>query len=261
MKKIGYLGAVLVCGLILTGCSSADTSKLEKQIDKISKSVDTLHERVDELSETGVDISATKNSSESKKETSTSDEKKDTKDSKETKASTDTKDSKEKSAKKEDLFAKNAVAKSDTVKLQVTKVDFIESVPESQTESKGLVVVYYTIENTGSENIQPSMVAPKYIIVSEEDDISDTRLTDSLLGLSYYKAFKELDDNSQLSIKPSAKIDAAVGYYIKNEDKNIKVEIGSYEFTPNEKDSVATKTFTTKEIAKAFKSNSKIKPE
>ncbi|MEI5993047.1 hypothetical protein [Candidatus Enterococcus mansonii] len=243
MKKAYCLGTLLLCGLIISGCGS-DTSKLEDKIDKISTKVSKLDKEIDKLSKTGIDIS--KSSSE---KTYTK-----TKDSKEKSKESTTNDSKKEPLK--DLFAKDAIAQDEHAKIQVTKVDFVESTSPVY-ESSGLVVVYYTLENLGTENIAPYLKTSSYIYVSEEDDVSDTRIQDN--GLSGYDAFKKLYENSTLNIKPKAKIETASAYHIKNEDKNIKVQIGTYEFTSSGEESVAAKTFTPKEIKKAYKKNEKIK--
>ncbi|MBP1047737.1 hypothetical protein I6N96_15720 [Enterococcus sp. BWM-S5] len=49
MKKITGLGLVLLCGLVLTGCGSTDTSKLESKINKLEKNIASLTEKIDEL--------------------------------------------------------------------------------------------------------------------------------------------------------------------------------------------------------------------
>lgn len=49
MKKITGLGVVLLFGLILTGCGSTDTSKLESKIDKLEKNISSLNDKISEL--------------------------------------------------------------------------------------------------------------------------------------------------------------------------------------------------------------------
>lgn len=154
MKKIGCLGLVLVCGIVLSGCSSTDTSKLEEKLDKITKNVDGLHEKVDELSENGLAANSSESSSEEETDESTKEkETKETKDSSKTKESSETKDSKSKEKTSDDTNGvKNVAVKDDSLTMTITDVTFVEQAPEF-TEAEGLVVVTYLVENTGTESI------------------------------------------------------------------------------------------------------------
>ncbi|WP_321382854.1 DUF5067 domain-containing protein [uncultured Enterococcus sp.] len=257
MKKMGCLGLLLVCGIVLSGCSNGDTTKLEKQIDKISKSVDTLHERVDELSETGVDISATKSSSDSKTESSKTDDKKETKDSKE-----ETKESSESSKKKTEpkKGIKDYTMENEKVKVTVTDVDFIENL-SSNLDKDGLVIIYYTLENISSEKIATNLTILDYLYVTEEDENTENQLSWGN-ELYRYKEFKEDYNKSTTDVKPGGKVESATSYYIIDNSKDIRIQVGADErFGMYGENAEAEETFTAKEIAKAFKTNSKIEPE
>ncbi|MEI5993046.1 hypothetical protein [Candidatus Enterococcus mansonii] len=64
MKKISRLGLVLLCGLILVGCSNTNAGKLQKKVDKLEKNVDSLSKKINELE--AVDTSSEKDAAKTK---------------------------------------------------------------------------------------------------------------------------------------------------------------------------------------------------
>ncbi|WP_086349153.1 hypothetical protein [Candidatus Enterococcus clewellii] len=261
MKKIGCLGLVLVCGIVLSGCSSTDTSKLEEKLDKITKNVDGLHEKVDELSENGLAANSSESSSEEETDKSTKEkETKETKDSSKTKESSETKDSKSKEKTSDDTNGvKNVAVKDDSLTMTITDVTFVEQAPEF-TEAEGLVVVTYLVENTGTESIDSYWDLQKYIYVAEDDENSEKSLNGGGV-LDRYEAFAELYKKSHSKIKVGGKAEGAFEYYITDKSKDIVVKIGTEEyFNLYGEDSAASEVFSNETIKKDFKKNAKIVP-
>lgn len=259
MKKIGYLGLVLFCGIALSACSSTDTSKLEEKLDKITKNVDSLHSKVDELSENGI-ASSTSESSEEETEESTK-ESKETKDSSKTKESSETKESKseEKSTASADKV-KGTVIEDDYVKLTVTDVKFIGNILSSVNDSEVMAVIYYTVENLSDDKLKPSGSVPYYFDVLEEDDISEDSLYSSDY-VEYYKEFEDLYANTRLSIKSGAKIDGIMSYQISSKEKSVNINIYSESgLNSSDRSIIASQTYTAEEIAKDVKKNDSIEP-
>ncbi|MBL1229789.1 DUF5067 domain-containing protein [Enterococcus sp. BWB1-3] len=250
MKKKNWvcLGSFLLCGLLLAGCSSMDTSKLEEKVDKISKSVDNLHERIDELSENGVDISNTATSS--------------TKEKKSAVTSESTEQSSDETKKVSEL--KNSIIdytiKNEKIKFTVTKVDFIQNI-SSHLDKDGLVIVYYTMENTGSENIETNIEALNYLYVTEEDKNTETHL-DWANELYRYKEYKELYNKSTSAVKPGGKVESAISFYILDNSMDINIKVSTDpEFKMTGENAEAAELFTAKTVSKSFKENKDIKPE
>lgn len=227
----------LFCVTILSGCGS-NNSKLYARIEKVAKQVTELSNEVDELSGTTSSSDNTKTQIEKSNKTSNSSE--------QTEKKQDT------AAGMKDLYAKDAIVEDDKAKVNVTKVDFVEDIASAYKEygSEGLVIVYYTIENLGAEKIQPSMIVNNYIYASEEDDATDTRLNSDSTGLNGYKEFQKLDESCRLQIKSNGKIETVAAYRLKN--KNIKVQIGSYDDSSKEESSIAAKSFSPKKNRKSF---------
>lgn len=235
MKKMGCLGLLLVCGIVLSGCSNGDTTKLEKQIDKISKSVDALHERVDELSETGVDINATAANLTEKEEV---------------------------------IEQTNKVVgetiEHESVKVTIKEVTFLNNVHSYYDETaEAFVVITYTLENNSDENVLPRHKIYNCIYVSEEDTISEDQI-DRGYRLEKYEKYKELAENAELNIKPGSKIEFAMNYPMTDASKNVNIKMSSKQFygmSGKDEEASALQTFTSSEISKAFTKNKKIKPE
>ena len=249
-------GVFLLCGLVLVGCSSTDTTKLEERIDIISNEVKDLTSQIDDLESIIADKDSGKSTSKSKDSSEDSSED----------SSDDTEESTTESTKKEktadssgDLI--KATAEDDSLKVTVTDVKFLGNTISSKEDSEILAVIYYTVENVGSEKVTPSDKVPYFLEVTEEDDVSEDTLYQDYV-LDYYPDLKDLYDNGRLSIKPGAKVEAAVEYAISSKDKDVNITLkATGEFTMDDVDVVASKTYTSDEIAKDIKANEKIKPE
>ena len=150
----------------------------------------------------------------------------------ESQPSSSTNDSSEKKSK--EITVKNASGEligkeltTDKLKLKVTNVSFLDNIPSSQKEiydSEGLAVIYYTIENIGTEPFESNMTVINHLIVSEEDDISDDTLSPSF-NLFEYEKFKKIDKDSRLNIKQGAQIKGAIDYSFSSKDKNINIKL------------------------------------
>ncbi|MHC5218039.1 DUF5067 domain-containing protein [Enterococcus sp. LJL128] len=227
-----------------------DGYKLVNTSKDSSKEFETLNDAVLTPYDKKSDDSSSEKAADSSTEESTKEK---------TKQTTETSVSSEAENAPADSVAK-ATIEDDTVKLTITKVDFFQNMP-SYTKDKGLVVVYYTIENTGTENFEPLMKVLDYLYVTEEDDVSKDSLA---FGghLFSYKLFDKLDANSRLNIKPGAKIDGVVDFAITGDDKDITVSVGDeLLFSVSGENSIASETFTAADVAKAFKKNANTKPK
>lgn len=255
MKKIGCLGLVLVCGLVLSGCSSnADTSKLEEKLDKITKNVDTLHEKVDGLSENGL-VAGDSDSSEKETEEST----KESKESKKTEASSETKESKAKSEPAGDgKGVKNVAVKAESLTITITDVDFLGNMSE-YSDAEGLVVIKYSIENTGSESYDATYVYT-HVYVAEDDDDSESSLETSY-EIDEYDEYADLYKKSSSKVKAGGKLEGVLAYEITDLSKNVVIKVGADDyFAYSGEDADASEVFTSEAIKKDIKSNEKIVP-
>ncbi|HAP3795488.1 TPA: DUF5067 domain-containing protein [Enterococcus faecalis] len=149
---------------------------------------------------------------------------------------------------------------NDKLKLSITEVDFLGNLSSSR-KSEGLVVLYFTMENKGTDKIDPLLTVSDYLEITEEDNVSDDELSPSF-DLFNYKEFEQLDKQSRLNIKTGSKIDGAVDYPISDVSKTINIKLIKDRFESAKDDNlVGSKSISPAEIEKSINKNSNILPK
>ncbi|TQB39746.1 DUF5067 domain-containing protein, partial [Enterococcus faecalis] len=148
----------------------------------------------------------------------------------------------------------------DKLKLSITGVDFLGNLSSSR-KSEGLVVLYFTMENKGTDKIDPLLTVSDYLEITEEDNVSDDELSPSF-DLFNYKEFEQLDKQSRLNIKTGSKIDGAVDYPISDVSKTINIKLIKDRFESAKDDNlVGSKSISPAEIKKSIDKNSSVLPK
>lgn len=226
MKRVCILGGVLLCSLTLSGCSNSNET--EKKIDTISKNIGALDTQVDKLDELL-----------SKKENIKS-----------------MKEEQNEANKKEGIL--DVTVRNEEFELTVTDIDFFEDdafTSSFSDDGPGVVVIYYTMKNIGSENYTPAMQIFRYFKVTEESEDAETPLQWSS-SFSRYEPLKELSENARKEIKPGGKIEAVTGYYILSKNNPIKIGVSAdNDFSSGKVSSEASQSFSPEAISKAVEKN------